>query len=86
MSGVEIGYFVLWVNSRDDPSNGDENPNHRFITHRTSGRNPTKSDNGAGFDMADNCAGYWARLRDDEELGHVDYAGKAAGLNTMRNS
>ena len=35
--------------------------------------------------MADNCAGYRAGLRDDEELGHIDYAGKEAGLDKMRN-
>jgi hypothetical protein len=31
--------------------------------------------------MADDCAGYGASLRDDEELGHVDYAGEEAGLD-----
>jgi hypothetical protein len=33
--------------------------------------------------VANDCAGYGSGLRNDEELGHVDDAGKEAGLEMM---
>jgi hypothetical protein len=80
-AGIESRWRGRWVNSRDDPSNCDKNANHGFIPDCSSRYDPAQSDNGAGLDMADDSAGYWAGLRNDEELGHVDYAGKEAGLD-----
>ena len=80
-ASIESRWRGRWVNSRDDPSNCDKNANHGLIADCSSGCNPAQSNNGAGLDMADDSAGYWAGLRNDEELGHVDYAGKKAGLD-----
>ena len=36
--------------------------------------------------MANDCAGYRPGLRNNEELRHVDYTGKKAGLDVMKKS
>jgi len=58
----------------DNSSNSDDDANDRLITYSTSRSQPSQSHDGTSLDVADDRARYWAGLRDDEELRHVDYA------------
>jgi hypothetical protein len=56
------------VNSRNNASNGNENPDHGFIPNGTTRCDPTQSHNGTCLYVTNHSAGYGASLGDDEEL------------------
>lgn len=67
-------------NLRDNATDSDKHSNYRLVANGTTGCNPSKCDNRTSFDVANDCAGNWSSLGNNEELRHVNDASKSTRL------